>query len=89
MNYVRHRIGCQLFAALHEANLADADGDNQNDLPSDCASSYDLFGHLKAAIISLGYTAEFDQYVEQGEIPACMRDPRASRPLKLTTIHRQ
>ena len=70
MNQVKDAIAKNLFNALHECNLSDADGDSENDIPSKCSSQDHAFGHIAEALKDLGYQAEYDTYCETGDRPS-------------------
>ena len=69
MKKVKADMARKLFEFLYEANMADVQGDNENDLSPKNANQDDLYGSLGDAIIALGYEGEYDEWAEMGEIP--------------------
>ena len=67
MNVVREQIAIDLFNALYEANMADAwEDENENDLDPNASGDNNLYGALVDAIKFLGYTDEYDYWVNTG-----------------------
>ena len=56
-----------LFSVLRACNSADSDGECANDLPAEAASDRSTYGHVAAAIESLGAAAEYEEWVTTGE----------------------
>ena len=71
MKHIRHITGLSLISTMHQCNLADVEDSGvyeANDLNPKCSQQHEAYGHLQAALRSMGFNNAVEVYIETGDV---------------------